>query len=113
MMQMFHTLFLLWSCFLSLLSVVAPGCFLGVAPRLVELLGSPNASVQTPALRAVGNIVTGDDAQVLYVCVCVCVVSTICACEVPCICELYVMHVSSFKTSFFEQHTHRLNSSST
>jgi len=34
----------------------------GVAPRLVELLHQ-NASVQTPALRTVGNIVTGDDAQ--------------------------------------------------
>lgn len=34
----------------------------GVAPRLVELLGSPG-NVQTPALRAVGNIVTGDDSQ--------------------------------------------------
>lgn len=34
----------------------------GVAPKLVELLHS-QASVQTPALRTVGNIVTGDDAQ--------------------------------------------------
>ena len=31
----------------------------GVAPRLVELLGSSNTTVQTPALRTVGNIVTG------------------------------------------------------
>ena len=35
----------------------------GVAPRLVELLGSETSTVQTPALRTVGNIVTGDDAQ--------------------------------------------------
>lgn len=35
----------------------------GVAPRLVELLGSTTPTVQTPALRAVGNIVTGDDSQ--------------------------------------------------
>ena len=31
----------------------------GVAARLVELLGNPSATVQTPALRTVGNIVTG------------------------------------------------------
>ena len=35
----------------------------GVAPRLVELLANPTVSVQTPALRTVGNIVTGDDSQ--------------------------------------------------
>ncbi|KAG2223595.1 hypothetical protein INT45_001677 [Circinella minor] len=35
----------------------------GVCPRLIELLGHPQTSVQTPALRSVGNIVTGDDAQ--------------------------------------------------
>jgi hypothetical protein len=31
--------------------------------RLVELLGHPATTVQTPALRSVGNIVTGDDTQ--------------------------------------------------
>lgn len=35
----------------------------GVVPRLVELLGSVDAAVVTPALRTVGNIVTGDDSQ--------------------------------------------------
>ncbi|KAI8792170.1 importin subunit alpha-1-like [Biomphalaria glabrata] len=35
----------------------------GVVQRLVELLGSVDASVVTPALRTVGNIVTGDDCQ--------------------------------------------------
>jgi HEAT repeat protein len=35
----------------------------GVAPRLVQLLGSNSPAVQTPALRTVGNIVTGDDNQ--------------------------------------------------
>ncbi|XP_052298494.1 importin subunit alpha-1a-like [Citrus sinensis] len=35
----------------------------GVCPRLVELLGHPSPSVLTPALRTVGNIVTGDDFQ--------------------------------------------------
>lgn len=35
----------------------------GVCRRLVELLMHPSASVQTPALRSVGNIVTGDDLQ--------------------------------------------------
>jgi len=35
----------------------------GVAPRLVELLGSTTTSVQTPALRTVGNIVMGDHSQ--------------------------------------------------
>lgn len=32
-------------------------------PLLIGLLSHRNASVQTPALRAVGNIVTGDDLQ--------------------------------------------------
>lgn len=35
----------------------------GICRRLVELLLHPSASVQTPALRTVGNIVTGDDLQ--------------------------------------------------
>jgi len=39
----------------------------GVAPRLVELLGSTTTAVQTPALRTVGNIVTGDDSQTQFI----------------------------------------------
>ena len=39
----------------------------GVAPRLVDLLGTPEQSVQTPALRAVGNIVTGTDEQTQFI----------------------------------------------
>ena len=35
----------------------------GVCRRLVELLNHASPSVQTPALRTVGNIVTGDDLQ--------------------------------------------------
>lgn len=35
----------------------------GVTPRLVQLLSHQSFSVQTPALRALGNIVTGDDMQ--------------------------------------------------
>lgn len=35
----------------------------GVCPRLVELLMHPSPSVLIPALRTVGNIVTGDDMQ--------------------------------------------------
>jgi hypothetical protein len=35
----------------------------GVCQRLIELLQHPSPTVQTPALRAVGNIVTGDDTQ--------------------------------------------------
>ena len=35
----------------------------GVTMRLVELLMHPSTAIQTPALRAVGNIVTGDDLQ--------------------------------------------------
>jgi len=35
----------------------------GICTRIVELMGHPPASVQTPALRTAGNIVTGDDAQ--------------------------------------------------
>jgi importin subunit alpha-6/7 len=35
----------------------------GVVRRIVELLMHPQPSVQTPALRTAGNIVTGDDLQ--------------------------------------------------
>ncbi|KAF2087851.1 importin alpha subunit [Saccharata proteae CBS 121410] len=35
----------------------------GIPRRLVELLQHGSTSVQTPALRSVGNIVTGDDVQ--------------------------------------------------
>lgn len=35
----------------------------GAAIKVVKLLGHPMAKVQTPALRAVGNIVTGSDKQ--------------------------------------------------
>ena len=35
----------------------------GVCRRLVELLAHASPKVQTPALRAVGNLVTGDDLQ--------------------------------------------------
>lgn len=35
----------------------------GVTRRLVELLMHPSPAVQTPALRTIGNIVTGDDLQ--------------------------------------------------
>ncbi|TYG58843.1 hypothetical protein ES288_D08G254900v1 [Gossypium darwinii] len=38
----------------------------GVCPRLVELLGHPSPTVLIPALRTVGNIVTGDDNQTQY-----------------------------------------------
>ena len=34
-----------------------------VVTRLVELLAHPSPTVQTPALRTIGNIVTGDDLQ--------------------------------------------------
>ena len=40
----------------------------GMCPRLVELLAHPSsASVQSPALRALGNVVTGDDVQTQFV----------------------------------------------
>ena len=35
----------------------------GICRRMVELLMYPSSLVQTPALRTVGNIVTGDDVQ--------------------------------------------------
>jgi len=40
-------------------SVIASGC----VPHLVRLLGNEHTSVKTAALRAIGNIVTGDDRQ--------------------------------------------------
>jgi len=39
----------------------------GVCRRLVELLLHPSPSVLIPALRTVGNIVTGDDVQTQYI----------------------------------------------
>ncbi|CAI9768906.1 unnamed protein product [Fraxinus pennsylvanica] len=39
----------------------------GVCTRLVELLLHPSPTVTVPALRTVGNIVTGDDAQTQFV----------------------------------------------
>jgi len=35
----------------------------GLAPKIVKLLGHPSSRVQTPILRAAGNIVTGTDKQ--------------------------------------------------
>lgn len=35
-----------------------------IIPRLVELLGCHAPSIVTPALRVIGNIVTGNDEQV-------------------------------------------------
>ena len=37
--------------------------FVGVVPHLITLLASSEVSVLTPALRAIGNMVTGDDSQ--------------------------------------------------
>lgn len=39
----------------------------GVCARLVELMEHPSHTVKTPALRAVGNVVTGDDAQTEHI----------------------------------------------
>lgn len=39
----------------------------GVCPRLMQLLLHPSPTVLIPALRTVGNIVTGDDNQTQYV----------------------------------------------
>lgn len=39
----------------------------GVCPRLIQLLLHPSPTVLVPALRTVGNIVTGDDNQTQYV----------------------------------------------
>ena len=35
----------------------------GITSKMVQLLGHSNTSIQTPALRTVGNIVTGSDSQ--------------------------------------------------
>lgn len=35
----------------------------GIIPKLVELLSSDEVAILTPALRTVGNIVTGSDVQ--------------------------------------------------
>jgi Armadillo/beta-catenin-like repeat len=42
----------------------------GIVPVLIELLKSPEVSVLTPALRAIGNIVTGDDTQTQVINLC-------------------------------------------
>eukprot|EP00927_Polykrikos_kofoidii_P034486 TRINITY_DN2925_c0_g1_i1.p1 TRINITY_DN2925_c0_g1~~TRINITY_DN2925_c0_g1_i1.p1 ORF type:complete len:561 (+),score=116.63 TRINITY_DN2925_c0_g1_i1:216-1685(+) len=42
----------------------------GVCNRLIELLGHTATTVQTPALRVIGNIVTGDDTQTQVVLQC-------------------------------------------
>ena len=42
----------------------------GVGKRLVQLLEHPAATVQVPALRTVGNIVTGDDLQTQVILTC-------------------------------------------
>ncbi|KAI6685149.1 hypothetical protein NL676_031062 [Syzygium grande] len=39
----------------------------GVCPRLLELLGHPSPKVVVPTLRALGNIVSGNDAQTQFV----------------------------------------------
>ncbi|XP_074321080.1 importin subunit alpha-4-like [Silene latifolia] len=39
----------------------------GVCPRLISLLVHPSPTVLIPALRTVGNIVTGDDSQTQFV----------------------------------------------
>ncbi|EGC30108.1 hypothetical protein DICPUDRAFT_50915 [Dictyostelium purpureum] len=41
-----------------------------VCRKMVELLGHPAIAVQTPALRTIGNIVTGDDNQTQVVLTC-------------------------------------------
>ncbi|KAL0229231.1 hypothetical protein GEMRC1_013850 [Eukaryota sp. GEM-RC1] len=35
----------------------------GVLPKLIEMLSIDNAAIQTPALRALGNVLTGNDRQ--------------------------------------------------
>lgn len=52
-------------------AVIENGC----VQTLVKLLGHMEYSIVVPALRSVGNIVTGNDSQVsssVRVCVCVC-----------------------------------------
>lgn len=39
----------------------------GIVPVLVKLMSNPSAKVHIPALRAVGNIVTGDEKQTQFV----------------------------------------------
>jgi importin subunit alpha-1 len=60
----------------------------GVVRRLVELLGHPSPSVQTPALRTVGNIVTGDDLQTQIVINCG---------ALPCLLRLLNSHKKSIR----------------
>ena len=45
----------------------------GLVNRLVELMLHPDRSVVTPALRAVGNVLTGDDVQTQVCCTYMCV----------------------------------------
>ena len=39
----------------------------GIVPRIVSLLVHSSSSMQTPALRTVGNIITGTDTQTQYI----------------------------------------------
>ena len=62
----------------------------GLCGRLVELLMFPDKQVITPALRAVGNVLTGDDIQT-QVCMCAraCVRACVCACVRACVCATF------------------------
>jgi importin subunit alpha-2 len=35
----------------------------GITPKIIKLLDSTNAEIQTPALRTIGNLLTGDDSH--------------------------------------------------
>ena len=50
-------------CLVICTVIALTNIIVGVVPILVGLLASSEISVLTPALRAIGNIVTGDDAQ--------------------------------------------------
>ncbi|KAF8401286.1 hypothetical protein HHK36_012219 [Tetracentron sinense] len=70
----------------------------GVCPRLVELLLHPSPTVLIPALRTVGNIVTGDDSQTQKITHSVCFQFVIDNQVLPCLSQLLTQnHKKSIK----------------
>ena len=62
--------------------------FVDTVPRLVQLLTSSEVTIITPALRTIGNIVTGDDKQTQVSCCFSCM-------KINCIAAVYLAPFNS------------------